>query len=135
MISLLVGTVAGQERDDRLVVACGGVGYSVHVGKRDRKAVEVYGKAVTVYARQVWNEALGPSLFGWLNERDRDFFDRLLKVDGIGPKRAVALVDAFDVDDFNEIITTGDTRVIAKCLDGVGAKTIEKLKAEWKVPA
>lgn len=135
MISLLIGTVAGQERDDRLVVNCGGVGYAVHVGKRDRKAIEVHGRAVTIYARQVWSETLGPTLFGWVTERDRNFFDRILKVDGIGPKRAAALVDAFDVDDFDSLIGTTDVKAIAKRLDGVGPKTVEKLKAEWRVAA
>jgi len=52
MISMLIGTVAGQERDrgakvGALVVNCNGVGYSVFVGKRDRKHVEKHGKVST----------------------------------------------------------------------------------------
>jgi len=133
VISMLIGTVAGQERDNRLVVNCGGVGYSVHVGKRDRKAVEVHAKAVIVYTRQVWAEALGPSLFGWLSERDRDLFDRLLRVDGIGPSRAAAIVDTVDVDDLDALIVSGDLKTIVKRIDGIGPKIAARLVEKWKV--
>lgn len=121
MISMLIGTVAGQERDDRLVVDCNGVGYSVAVGKRDRKAVQVYGKRVTIYARQVWSESMGPALFGWLSERDRAFFDRVVKVEGFGPGRAAKVVDALDEDDLRAAIETPDAaKTIAKRVDGIG---------------
>lgn len=113
---MLIGTIAGQERDDRLVVACAGVGYSVTVGKRDRKHVEVPNKAVTIYARQTWDEANGPQLFGWLNERDRALFDRLVKVQGVGPKGASRVVDVFDIDD---LLVTSAAEIARRC-DGIG---------------
>lgn len=130
MISMLIGTIAGQERDDRLVVDCSGVGYSVAIGKRDRKACEVHGKRVHIHCRQVWHEATGPALFGWLSERDRAFFDDLVRLEGIGPARAAAIVDAVDVDDLTALCEQG-AKAVSKRLDNVGPKLAERLVAKW----
>jgi len=130
MISMLIGTIAGQERDDRLVVNCNGVGYSVAIGKRDRAACEQYGKLVHVYCRQTWAEATGPALFGWLSERDRALFDALLKVDNVGPVIAARVVDVVDEDELRALCAQG-ADAVKKRLHGVGPKTAPRLVAKW----
>lgn len=127
---MLIGTIAGQERDDRLVINCNGVGYSVAIGKRDRKACEVYGKQVHVYVRQTWDEANGPSLFGWLSPADRALFDALLKVENVGPVIAARVVDVVGEDELRALCAQGPAAV-SKRLHGVGPKTAPRLVAKW----
>ncbi len=132
MISMLIGKICGQERKDSdVVVDCNGVGYTVKIGKRDASHVAVHGKPVTLYCRQVWSEAQGPSLFGWLNEVDREFFDQLRKIQGVGPGVAAKIVGCIDLEDFNTLLDS-PPKVIAKRLDGVGEVLAKRLVEEWK---
>jgi Holliday junction DNA helicase RuvA len=130
MISMLIGTIAGQERDDRLVVNCNGVGYSVAIGKRDRKACEQHGKLVHVYCRQTWAENGASALFGWLTESDRALFDTLLHLDGVGPGRAAKIVDVVDEDELRALCAQG-VKAVSKRIDGVGPKLAASLVAKW----
>lgn len=124
MLSMIIGTVCGQERNGDLVVSAGGVGYSVRVPRRTLDAVGVYGKSVTLYCRQVWSESLGPSLYGWVDEEDRHTFDMLLTIDGVGPVMAARIVGAgLDI----EKVTEKDLTKI----DGVGKIIAGRVVADW----
>lgn len=130
MISMLIGTVAGQERDGRLVVSCAGVGYSVMIGKRNAKAVEVHGKAVCVYVRQTWSETAGPALHGWLDEADRALFDRLCKVENIGPSRAAKIVDVLDTASL-QVFVKSDAKKLSTYVEGLGPVGAKKIIEAW----
>jgi Holliday junction DNA helicase RuvA len=131
MISMLFGTIAGQERDTvthrgtvagAVVVNCGGVGYGVRLGPKDASTVK-HGKSVTVFCRQVFRENDLPLLFGWFNERDRALFDSLLKINGCGPVTACNVVDVFDVDE----LRAADPAAIARRVDGVGKVMAQRI--------
>ena len=127
MISILIGTIAGQERDGRYVVECGGVGYLVTTCKRDDLHKLAHGRGVTLYVRQVWSETAGPSLYGWLGELDRYFFDRLCKVEGMGPGRAAKVVDVFDLDGIKGAAEVLTPKKVALRIDGVGPALATKI--------
>lgn len=131
MISMLIGTIAGQERDTvthrgtiagAVVINCCGVGYGVRLGPKDAKAV-AHGKSVTVFCRQVWRENDLPLLFGWFNERDRALFDQLLKINGCGPVTSCNVVDVFDIDE----LRAADPAAIARRVDGVGKVMAQRI--------
>lgn len=133
MISILIGTVAGQERDTgrtpgAVVVNCGGVGYAVVMGARDLKHVTA-NKPVTIFTRQVWREEKMPLLLGWFHEGARALFDVLLTINGIGPLTAANIAGIYDLDEIRAA-TAAD---IAKRVDGVGktlaARVVEAVKA------
>ena len=124
MISMIIGTVCGQERNGDIVVNASGVGYSVRTSRKVLDAVGVYGRTVTLYCRQVWSEALGPSLYGWTDEMDRHTFDLLLTIDGVGPVMASRIVGGVDHLD---VATEKDLMKI----DGVGKIIAGRVAAEW----
>jgi len=70
-------------------------------------------------------------LFGFLTESDRAMFRMLIKVNGVGPKLALAILSGQSVDEFHRCINDNDTATLIR-LPGVGKKTAERLIVEMR---
>ncbi|HHC74453.1 MAG TPA: Holliday junction branch migration protein RuvA [Thiothrix sp.] len=66
------------------------------------------------------------SLFGFATVAERDVFRVLLKVNGVGPKMALAILSTFSVSDFSHYVQQDDVSALTK-IPGVGKKTAERL--------
>ncbi|MGV6810083.1 MAG: Holliday junction branch migration protein RuvA [bacterium] len=66
------------------------------------------------------------SLFGFATVAERDVFRVLLKVNGVGPKMALAILSTFSVQDFSHYVQQDDVSALTK-IPGVGKKTAERL--------
>lgn len=132
MISALVGHFAGTAYDTGdLTLMVGGVGYHVRLSDRDRRVLNVQGEdRVSLLIRTVVTET-SITLYGFTHERDRSVFDRLCKVDKIGPSKALAILSVIDGETIFDIVKRKDAAALVK-LPGVGAKTAENIIAEMK---
>ena len=71
------------------------------------------------------------SLFGFMHRDELEIFKLLIKVSGIGPKGAQAILSVMSVSDLRFAILTGDSKAISRA-PGIGGKTAQKLILELK---
>lgn len=128
MIRRLGGRLAAVVDAGELVVDVGGVGYQVFCTASDQARLPRLGERVefSIYTH-VREDAL--QLFGFLDERDRRHFVRLLQVTGIGPKVALQIVSALPGDQLVEAVRSGEMGRFTR-IPGVGKKTAQRLLLE-----
>lgn len=126
MIALLKGIVASQ-RPDHLVVMVGGVGYKVFVPVNTSAAE---GEEVTLHTTMIVREDL-MAVYGFNTPDERDVFERLITVSGVGPRTGVATIGTLGLDRLRTAVATGQVDVLSK-VPGVGRKTAEKIILELK---
>lgn len=134
MISFIAGTHLGMEDDGALCIGvAAGIGYRVVVNDRDRKTINAneVGSHVKLHCRtrQTEDETI---MFGFLSLDDRRAFDRLLKVDGIGPSTALRLLSMHDAAGLGELVRRADVKALTK-VPGIGTRTAEKLCVEARL--
>lgn len=126
MIALLKGIVVSQ-RPDHLVVMVGGVGYKVFVPVNTSAAE---GEEVTLHTTMIVREDL-MAVYGFNTPDERDVFERLITVSGVGPRTGVATIGTLGLDRLRTAVATGQVDVLSK-VPGVGRKTAEKIILELK---
>lgn len=105
-----------------------GLGYRVYVTTQFEFKNE--GDDICVYTSfQVREES--QTLYGFNTERERDFFEELLTVSGIGPKSALSILSTYSMDRVKEIILDGDSKLLSK-VPGLGLKGAQKVILELR---
>jgi Holliday junction DNA helicase RuvA len=128
MIASLTGTV-GQVSLDRLVLVVGGVGMLVHTTPAVAASVHRGQEATLATSLVVREESL--TLFGFPTERERDLFETLQSVSGVGPRLALASLSVLTPDDLAAALASGDLATLTK-IPGVGKKSAERLVLELR---
>jgi Holliday junction DNA helicase RuvA len=129
MIGLLRGQVL-EKHPNRVIVDVHGVGYEVHVPLSTYYQIGDEGSDVTlrVYTH-VREEAL--QLYGFLTDLERQLFERLIGISGIGPKLAVALLSGMEPRDLLAAVQRADVARLTG-VPGIGKKTAERIVLELK---
>jgi Holliday junction DNA helicase RuvA len=83
-----------------------------------------------IYIHPVYRED-ARLLFGFSRIADRDFFAEILKVNGIGPRMALAVLSSFSAGDFRQAVEMGEVDRLVK-VPGIGRKTAERLVLEMR---
>jgi holliday junction DNA helicase RuvA len=129
MISFLRGRVL-EKSPNRLTVDVQGVGYDVHVPLSTYyRVAEPPGEVTLRVYTHVREDAL--QLFGFLTDLERQLFERLIGVSGIGPKMAVALLSGMEARDLVACVLRADV-VRLTGIPGIGKKTAERIVLELK---
>ena len=129
MIAFIQGELcdAGQ---DRIVVACHGIGYEIQIPVSVAQALPDPGDVVKIYTyTYVREDALG--LFGFLTKDDLEVFKLLITVNGVGPKAALAILSAMTADELRFAILAEDAKTISKA-PGIGPKMAKRMIIELK---
>jgi Holliday junction DNA helicase RuvA len=129
LIAFLRGRVLDKQ-PNRIIVDVAGVGYEVHVPLSTFYEVGDEGAEVSlrVYTH-VREEAL--QLYGFLTDFERQVFERLIGISGIGPKLAIAVLSGMDSREVITAIQRGDV-VRLTGVPGIGKKTAERIVLELK---
>jgi Holliday junction DNA helicase RuvA len=122
--------VLTQADPSKAVVEAGGVGYAVLIGLNTYSRLPAVGQEALLYLSAVVRED-SHKLFGFLAAAERDFFERLTEVSGIGPKTALALLGHVEIGDVHAAIVQEDSAALCK-VPGIGKKTAERLIVELK---
>lgn len=126
MIAMLTGPVV-HKSDTSLVVDIHGVGYEVLTIVDDWGTAKV-GDTMSFYIyEQIREDA--HNLYGFVDVRAKELFVKLLSVNGVGPKVALATLSAAGVDRLAQAIASGDSSLL-KGISGVGKKTAERIMVE-----
>jgi len=129
MIATLTGKVFSKSID-RAVIDVSGVGYEVFLSTDTVARMADKGEDVLLYIHtNVREDAF--TLFGFLQEDEKELFLILKTVSGIGPKLALSMLSGLRVADLCQAITTGDIKTLTT-LQGVGKKTAERVCVDLK---
>lgn len=128
MIGRLRGIVV-ERNPGSIVLEVGGVGYLVELGLRQANALPESGEVILSISTQVREDDI--RLFGFQDKLDREAFEILLGVSGVGPKAAIALMGTLSLEDLAQAIDSENVSVIASA-PGIGPKTARRLALELK---
>jgi len=129
MIAYLRGRLLDKQVN-RVVVDVEGVGYEVHVPLSTFYDVGEPGAEVALRVHtHVREDAL--ALFGFLTTLELQLFERLISVNGIGPKLALAVLSGIEPRELIAAIRRGDVARLTG-IPGIGKKTAERLGLELK---
>lgn len=125
---MLRGTVAGHIRGS-VVIDVAGVGYRVSV-TADTLTRLGEGDSVTLWTHLAVREN-SEDLYGFLEKDDLQWFELLLTVSNVGPRSALAIINAVDTDTLESAIARSDAATLASA-HGIGKKTAEKIVLELR---
>lgn len=130
MIGWLSGKIVDKQHPGKLIVDVNGVGYDVETSLQTFFQVEHQNDAVGLHIHTVVREdAL--LLYGFLDKQERALFRALIKVNGVGPKMAIAILSSISPNEFIDCIHQENTALLTR-LPGIGKKTAERLLLEMK---
>lgn len=128
MIASLTGVVA-QVGLDHVVLVVGGVGMRVHTTPRLAGELRSGMEATVATTLVVREESL--TLYGFGDRAERDMFETVQTVSGVGPRLALALLAVLTPDDARRAIATSDTATLTK-VPGIGKKGAERICLELR---
>lgn len=128
MIATLRGEIA-QVEENALVLAVGGVGLRLFV-PNPLRARSKAGDILLLYTHLVVrDDAL--VLYGFETQPERDLFNTLLGVDGVGPKAALSVLSTLTLDAVQRAIFADEPEVLSR-VPGIGKKTAQKMAIHLK---
>lgn len=123
MIVSLTGTITSAS-GQQVVIDVAGVGYAVHVTPAHALSLRI-GDATTLHTSFVVRED-AHTLYGFETPADRDTFETLTGVSGVGPKSALGVLAAMSADDIANAVTNEDDAAFRK-VSGIGPKTAKHM--------
>lgn len=128
MIATLRGRILGNT-DQQLIVEVGGVGFAVTTVPGVRLGNEM-GREIFLFTALIVREDAF-TLFGYQTSTERDLFQLLQTVSGIGPKVSHAILSTLTVAEIVTAITAGDSRALEQ-VSGLGKKGAQRIILELK---
>ena len=128
MIGYLKGKIISS-KPTHILLDVNGVGYTIRISINTFERIS--GKeTVSLYIHtNVKEDAI--TLFGFYSEAEKEMFELLISINGVGPKSALSLLSGISTDDLKQaIITNNIERIVA--VPGIGRKTAERLILELK---
>ena len=128
MIGQLNGRLIEKNPTD-LLVDCSGVGYEVKISLNTFSAISS-DEAIRIYTKLIVRED-AHLLYGFHTKEERDIFNLLISVSGIGPNTAMIMLSSLTPDDVVHAIQSEDVRTI-QGIKGIGAKTAQRVIIDLK---
>jgi holliday junction DNA helicase RuvA len=124
MIASLEGEVIGLG-ESFITIRIGGMGLQVYVPSPFRARLRIM-EHVFVFTHLIVREDL-LALYGFESEQEREFFNLLLGVNGVGPKMALSILSVLSVDAIRRAVINEQSEVFAR-VPGVGKRTAQKIQ-------
>lgn len=140
MIAYLRGVII-EKLPGGVVLDVGGVGYFAHLSNSSLDKLPPVGREAAIHTHlNVREDAL--QIYGFIARAEKELFELLIGVNGVGPKVALAILSSYDVDTLKRAIAGEDAALLTE-IPGIGKKSAlriilelkEKLKGEGVVPA
>lgn len=128
MIATLNGVV-NEKLADVVVLEVQGVGYGLYLTAEDHSRL-TRGEPAKVFVYEHIREQQH-DLFGFLTRDDKNFFELLLSVNGVGPKMALNMLSVGSAQEVRQAIASGDVKFIQQA-NGVGKRLAERVVVELK---
>jgi Holliday junction DNA helicase RuvA len=129
MIAHLRGRLIAKH-PNQAVVEAAGVGYEVNISIPTFSALPAPGVEVALHVHtHVREDAL--SLFGFLRSEEKQLFEKLISVSGIGPRLAITILSGMPTDAMVAAIKGNDVAALTR-IPGIGKKTAERMVLELR---
>lgn len=129
MIGRLRGIIL-EKQPPLVLLEIHGVGYEIHMPMTCFYELPETGVEAIIYTHFIVRED-AQLLFGFTNKQERALFRELIKVNGVGPKLALAILSGMSAQQFVNTVERQEINALVK-LPGVGTKTAERLVVEMK---
>src|ERR1700679_1225052 len=129
----MIGSVRGRiasKTPPQLMVDVGGLGYELEAPMSTFFHLPAVGAEVSLLTHLVVRED-AHVLYAFATEGERRLFRSLIKVSGVGPKIALALLSGISVEAFSRCVMNEDITALTK-VPGIGRKTAERLVIEMR---
>ena len=129
----MIGRIAGtllEKNPPRVLVDCQGVGYELDVPMSTLYNLPAIGERVTLLAHLVVRED-AQLLYGFGSQGERAAFRELVKIAGVGPRTALAVLSGLSISDLANAVTMQEAGRLIQ-IPGIGKKTAERLLLELK---
>lgn len=113
-----------------IVIETGGIGYKISLPFSSYELLPAKGDEIKINTYLHCRED-GLSLYGFLNQEERDFFLLLISISKIGPKSALRMLSSLSPSEFKKAIKRGDLNTLTD-IPGIGKKTAQRLILELK---
>jgi holliday junction DNA helicase RuvA len=128
MIGYLKGTVISS-KPTRITLDVNGVGYLVNISINTFEKISDLPEVSLFIYTSVKEDSI--TLFGFFTETEKEMFELLISVNGIGPKIALGVLSGIKTDDLKTAIYSSDVSRIVS-VPGIGRKTAERMVLELK---
>ena len=129
MIRYIKGTVEAL-LEDSILLDNQGIGYRIYTSGQSLQSLKISDEWIKLYTHfHVREDEM--SLYGFREQEELQMFERLICVNGIGPKAALSILSVLTVKELAFAIMSGDTKTITKA-NGVGAKGAARIVMELK---
>lgn len=112
-----------------LVIECNGMGYEVKISLTSYSQIKEE-EAVFIYTQFIVRED-AQLLYGFYTKEEREVFNHLISVSGIGPNTAMIMLSSLSPEEVAQAIQTEDVRTI-QSVKGIGAKTAQRVIIDLK---
>jgi Holliday junction DNA helicase RuvA len=129
MIGRLTGNLL-EKNPPEVLVDCHGVGYEVQVSMSTFYNLPALGEKVVLLTHFVVRED-AQLLYGFGTAEERAVFRQLIKISGVGPRTALAVLSGMSVGELSQAVTQQEAGRLTK-VPGIGKKTAERLLLELK---
>lgn len=127
MIASIQGQVA-QVNKDSIIVRVGGVGVEVFVSANALNSAQ--SDSIFLHTRLIVRED-SLTLYGFVAEAERDVFDTLIKINGVGPRLAITILGTLSIDNLRNAVLSERAEMLTR-VPGIGKKTAQKILIELK---
>jgi Holliday junction DNA helicase RuvA len=129
MIASLRGKLL-EKQPNAVVIEAGGVGYAVTVPISTFSHIGEIGEEVRLLIHtHVREDAF--SLYGFSAGREKELFEKLIAISGIGPRLAITILSGLPTDELIDAIRAGDAKRLTR-IPGVGRKTGDRISLELR---
>lgn len=128
MIASLKGKIIA-EKDRYVVLDVLGVGYKVYTLTENLLPINKEKEIFFYIYSHIREDAF--DLYGFLEEKEMEFFELLLSISGIGPKSALNILSVASIETLKKAISQNDLPYLTK-ISGIGRKTAERMVIELR---
>lgn len=129
MLEYIKGTLT-KSTPSKATIEIGGLGYGVFISIATFEKLPEIGKEVKLYTSPVIRED-SHKLFGFLTENEKEFFETICGISGIGPRLAISILGHMNIEDLLAAVSHSNVKAISK-VPGIGKKMAERLVLELK---
>nr|WP_211316830.1 Holliday junction branch migration protein RuvA [Arenicella xantha] len=119
-----------EKQPPALMINVNGIGYELEAPMTTFFDLPATGEAVTLFVHMVVRED-AQLLFGFSSKQQRELFRSLIKVNGVGPKVALAVLSTLSAEELVQCMVNDDVTQLCK-VPGIGKKTAQRLLVEMK---
>jgi Holliday junction DNA helicase RuvA len=129
MISFLIGEIKAKGEKSVTILTPGGVGYKVFMPINSLLSLNEKEKVEIIIHTVVKDDAI--DLYGFIENEEKEVFEKLITVSGVGPKSALNILSVSSVENIASAVEGGNATSLSN-IPGLGKKSAEKVVIELK---